>query len=298
MPIASINGVQLHFTVLDPVRPARSNADVVLVHGLGASLGFWYWELAPALAVSNRVLMFDLRGHGLSSMPSAGYTPQAMAADLEALLDFLDVPDAHFLGHSLGGKIIVHLACQNPQRVKSIVLADVRFKSVESSAAAPERATPFFSDDRVPRNAGLDEEPVAILEALARFRLRTPRIPKRGPFSGIAGRHSALRCLRLLNNTTARDEISRSSDPPVERLAQLSIPTLLVYGERSSAMPTASALIQLWPHARLDIIARADHFFPILYPDRFLSAVHDFFKSSIGQHLSPDPFEEDVGDEI
>lgn len=298
MPIASINGAQLHYVLLDPVSPVRSTGDVVLVHGLGASLGLWYWKLAPALAESNRVLMFDLRGHGLSSMPSAGYTPQAMAADLEALLDFLDVPEAHFLGHSLGGRIIVHFACQNPQRIKSIVLADVRFKSVESSAAVPERSSRFLSDDCVPPIARLDEEPVAILEALARFRLRTPRIPKRGPFSGIAGRRSALRCLRLLNNTTARDEISRSSDPPVERLAHLSIPTLLVYGERSAAMPTASALIELWPHARLDIVPNADHFFPIVYPDRFLSAVLDFFKSSSEQYLSQDPFEGDVGDEI
>ena len=294
MPIASINGVQLHFVVLDPVRPARSNADVVLVHGLGASLGFWYWKLAPALAISNRVLMFDLRGHGLSSMPSAGYTSQSMAADLEALLDFLGVADAHFLGHSLGGRIIIQFACQNPQRIKSIVLADVRLKSAEPRAAVIEDSSPFFTN-HVSGPVGLDADPVAVLEALARFQLRTPRAPKFGPFSGLAGRRSALRWLRLLNNTKAREEISGSSDPPAERLTLLHTPTLLVYGERSSAIPTASALTRLWPHARLDIIPGADHFFPLVYPDRFLSAVHGFFKSSTDQQTWPDLSEVGVG---
>jgi pimeloyl-ACP methyl ester carboxylesterase len=279
MPVASINGFQLHFIVLDPVSPARRKGNVVLVHGLGASLAFWHWKLAPALAISNRVLMFDLRGHGLSSMPSAGYTAQAMAADLEALLDFLGVADAHFLGHSLGGRIITHFACRNPQRIKSVVLADVRLNSVEPMAGFAGRSSPFFPTDHVAETAGLDKEPVAVLEALARFRLRTPRVPKVGPFSGIGGRRSALRWLRLLNNTTARDELSRSSDPPAERLALLNTPTLLVYGGRSPALPTGSALQKLWPHARLDIIPGADHFFPIVYPDRFLSTVSSFLDS-------------------
>jgi len=270
MPLASINGVQLHFIVLDPVSPARSNADVVLVHGFGASLGFWYW-LAPALAASNRVLIFDLRGHGLSSMPSAGYTTQVMAADLEALVDFLGVPEAHFLGHSFGGRIIIHFASKNPERIKSIVLVDVLLKSVG------------------PKAVGSDEEPAVALEALARFRLR-------GPFSGIAGRLSALQVLRLLNKTTAPDEISRSSDPPAERLAQLNKPTLLVYGERSGALPTASALAQLWPHARTDIIPGVDHLFPIVYPERFLSTVSSFLKFQSYRHVRSDLSEGGVGD--
>ena len=104
MPIASVNGVRLHFVVLDPVRPARNNGNVVLVHGLGETLGCWYWKLAPELSRFNRVVMFDLRGHGLSSMPSTGYTAQVMATDVLALLDYLGVADAHFLGHSLGGR--------------------------------------------------------------------------------------------------------------------------------------------------------------------------------------------------
>jgi pimeloyl-ACP methyl ester carboxylesterase len=297
MPIASVNGVRLHFLVLDPVRPARNNGNVVLVHGLGGTLGCWYWKLAPELARSNRVVMFDLRGHGLSSMPSTGYTAQVMATDVLALLDYLGVADAHFLGHSLGGRIIVHLACLDPRRVKSIILADVRLKLVESVVAALGRSSQLFSADHSAGTSGFRDEPVAVLEKLARRRLRTPHAPTGGPFSGIAGRRSALQWLHLLNSTTARDDMVQCSDPPVELLAQLSAPTLLAYGERSPAMQTATALTQLWPHARLNIVPGANHFFPVVQPDRLLSAVNSFFRTGTDRHVWPDPSLGAVSDE-
>jgi pimeloyl-ACP methyl ester carboxylesterase len=282
VPVAALQGALLHFEVLNPIRPAGSDLNVVLVHGLGTNLRFWYWKLAPALAAFHRVVIFDLRGHGLSSMPRTGYTAGVMATDLEALLDFLGVADAHFLGHSFGGRVVVHFACKNPKRVNSIVLADVRLKSVQPKVtgslfgAVPARGTVGFVKDE-------DEPAIAFLEALACFRLkagglsRTARAPKAGPFSGVAGGRNAIRWLRLLNLTTARDDIARSGDPTAEQLVHLSKPTLLVYGEYSHAMPTAAALVNLWPHARIDVVSRANHFFPIAYPERFVSTVTNFF---------------------
>jgi pimeloyl-ACP methyl ester carboxylesterase len=287
VPVASLDGVLLHFVVLNPACPAGKNADVVLVHRLGASLGFWYWKLTPALAASNRVLIFDFRGHGLSSMPRTGYTAQIMAADLKALLDFVGVTEAHFLGHSFGGRIIIHFACKYPERVKSIVLADVRLKSVQPTVTSSSgrywsllRAALARRGIRIDQDAS--EPAVAILEALARLRLniqglrRTSNIPIASPFSGNAGRRIAVQWLRLLDETTAPDDIGRSSDPTAKQLSQLNRPTLLVYGECSHAMPTVTGLKDVWPHARTKIIPDAGHLFPIAHPERLLAPVHRF----------------------
>jgi pimeloyl-ACP methyl ester carboxylesterase len=285
MPVASLRDVLLHFAVLNRAGPGRSNADVVLVHGLGANLRFWYYNLLPALAAINRVVFFDLRGHGLSSMPRTGYTAHVMAADLGALLDFLGIGEAHVVGHSFGGRVAISFAQQSPKRVKSLVLADVRLKSVQPKVTI---SRPFWPPQIPAAIRGADDngEPaVAVLEALARFRLkiqgsqRASAIPRFSPFSGYAGRRNALRWLRLLDETTARDDICQSSDPSVDQLARVCTPTLLVYGECSPAMPTATALKQLWPHAQADIVSRAGHFFPIEHPGHLLASVGNFVRA-------------------
>ena len=86
------------------------------------------------------------------------------------------------------------------------------------------------------------------------------------------------------------------SDPPVELLAQLSAPTLLAYGNASPAMQTATALTQLWPHAPLNMVPGANHFFPVVQPDRLLSAVNSFFRTRI-RYVWPDPSLGAVSDE-
>ncbi len=55
---------------------------LVLIHGLGANLSFWYFGAARLLAHTHNLLMYDLRGHGRSSMPEEGYSLHRMVRDL------------------------------------------------------------------------------------------------------------------------------------------------------------------------------------------------------------------------
>lgn len=89
MPTACLKTVDLHYLQLGEQNSQNSfPSDLVMVHGLAASLGFWSYT-ASVLAQTNRVTLFDLRGHGRSSMPQSGYTPRQMAEDLKELLDYL-----------------------------------------------------------------------------------------------------------------------------------------------------------------------------------------------------------------
>jgi pimeloyl-ACP methyl ester carboxylesterase len=289
MPVARLPGVLLHYVVLNPHR-ARPRADVVLVHGLGASLGAWYWTLAPALAASNRVVSFDLRGHGLSSMPRSGYTTQAMADDLKAQLDFLGIDKAHLVGHSFGGRVILNFASKYPERARSLTLADVLLKSLQPRMTISEPYRPLLravlarEAGRLEDDAG-EAAAIKLLEALARMRVNVQSLPRGAPltpgspFAGVTGRRCAMRWLRLLEDTTARDDICGCRDPQPDQLQQLELPTLLVYGEHSHAAPTAAALRDLWPHARSDTVPRAGHFFPVAFPDRLLGPVGNFIEA-------------------
>lgn len=121
--------------------PAR---DLVIIHGLGATSGFWYPSAVRWFHHFGRVTLFDLPGHGESDMPSTGYSPGRMANVLAELLDHLQISHAHILAHSYGGTVALSFASAHRDRVKSLVLADPRLWAVEPPSAA-DASGPEFS---------------------------------------------------------------------------------------------------------------------------------------------------------
>lgn len=102
----------------EPDRPA-----VVLLHGLFGSSSNW-GAVARHLAPNFRVLVPDLRNHGQSPHdPDNSY--RAMVSDVLALLDAQDMAGATLVGHSMGGKVAMHLALNHPQRVTGLAVVDM-----------------------------------------------------------------------------------------------------------------------------------------------------------------------------
>lgn len=97
-------------------------APLVLIGGLGMPLQAWAMQ-AQTLSRSFQLIRFDNRGCGASTLPSESASIQDMAADVVALLDHLQLKDAHILGLSMGGFIALALARMAPQRTRSLTLA-------------------------------------------------------------------------------------------------------------------------------------------------------------------------------
>lgn len=92
----------------------------MLLHG-SPTTGGEFRLLAPMLAEHFRVITVDLPGFGGSSKYAPDYSHAAHARYVLALLDELRVPDAHFLGYSMGSGVALHLADLAPRRVKSLI---------------------------------------------------------------------------------------------------------------------------------------------------------------------------------
>jgi pimeloyl-ACP methyl ester carboxylesterase len=110
---------------------------LVLVHGLGGCASNWV-GLAPALTRTHRVLALDLPGH-------AGSSPLPAAASLTSFADVVawvaereQMVPAAFVGHSLGGLVVLRLALRRPHAVSAIVLAAAA--GISSSSSAREAA--------------------------------------------------------------------------------------------------------------------------------------------------------------
>jgi pimeloyl-ACP methyl ester carboxylesterase len=75
------------------------------------------------LADALNLVIHDPRGCGRSVPTQVVYTIEQMATDVVALMDSLQIPAAHLLGHSMGGRIALCLAQNFPGRVKSLIMA-------------------------------------------------------------------------------------------------------------------------------------------------------------------------------
>ncbi|NMP16678.1 alpha/beta fold hydrolase [Thalassotalea sp. Y01] len=107
----------LHYRIIGQGEP------IVLIHGLFGSLENLNMVAKP-LSEQLQVISVDVRNHG-KSFHSDTMTYDAMADDVIALLSKLNIDKAHFLGHSMGGKIAMKIALNQPQLVDKLIVADI-----------------------------------------------------------------------------------------------------------------------------------------------------------------------------
>ncbi len=271
MPRAVVNGIRIHYL------RAGQGPDVVMIHGLAANMAFWYLGIARRLTAAFRVTLYDLRGHGYSEAPPTGYTSADMAEDLDALLDHLDIEQAHLVGHSFGGTVALHYATLAPRRVRSLVLADVRVRPLQPiqrlrDGAAWREQHRRLADLGVAVSDTEDDVGHFVLEELARSKAQLPARPLEGreslaaPFDRWLGRGAAERWLTLLDTTSAREDLKALAGLTRERIRAVAIPTLAIYGATSRCMPSLRRLAREMPRCLPVVVPGVGHFHPLLRP--------------------------------
>lgn len=124
MPSFDSSGVEINYVV------EGAGPTIVLVHGFASSLqGNWR---APGIidaltAAGRRVVALDCRGHGESGKPHdpRAYDGTAMADDVIALMDHLQIEEVDLMGYSMGGIIAASLLVRRPERFRSVVIGGV-----------------------------------------------------------------------------------------------------------------------------------------------------------------------------
>jgi len=106
---------------LDKTTPKANN--IFILHGLFGSLSNLA-GLANVLQAKHNIITVDLRNHGNSPHHSS-MTYEEMAADIFLLADKLDITNFSIVGHSMGGKVAMMCALQQPQRINKLVVVDI-----------------------------------------------------------------------------------------------------------------------------------------------------------------------------
>jgi pimeloyl-ACP methyl ester carboxylesterase len=101
---------------------AGTGPPVLMLHGLGATKAEFLPTVA-ALARSYRTIAVDLLGFGDSDKPlGASYGPDFQARGIAHLMDALELERAHFIGHSMGGRVALEVGFRHPARTRGLVL--------------------------------------------------------------------------------------------------------------------------------------------------------------------------------
>jgi 3-oxoadipate enol-lactonase len=123
MAFAEMDGVCIHYELSgDASKPL-----LVLSHSLGVAMAMWEPQM-EVLGSHFRLLRYDTRGHGGSSIPAGSYSIREMGEDVLRLMDLLGIQTASFCGISMGGAIGQWLGIHASNRLERLVLANTAAK--------------------------------------------------------------------------------------------------------------------------------------------------------------------------
>src|SRR5580658_7872199 len=113
---APVNGIRMYYEI-----HGKSGMPVVLIHGGGSTIETSFHYLLPLLAAHRRVIALETQGHGRTSGREGPETFQQDADDVAALLGYLQIGKADFLGFSNGASTVLQIAIRHPDLVDKIV---------------------------------------------------------------------------------------------------------------------------------------------------------------------------------
>lgn len=261
---------RLHYLEWNPA----GRDTVVLLHGNSANAWWWRW-MAAQVPADLRLLALDLRGHGDSRwVRPPAYRPEDYAEDVMRLIGRCaqGAERPVVAGHSMGAIAALALAGRHPQAARALAVIDVALTSSErrDRYLARLRALPTVSYPDIET-------------AKARFRL----IPEEGAIAPEVRAATAEKSLTLtpagrFTHKFDRETFLGSDGLDVRAaLGAVSVPTLLVRGERSRIMTADAAqeALRSNPRLRLYVIAGAHHHLPLESPGALGRALSEFVES-------------------
>ena len=231
----------------------------------------------PALVeAGHRVVIYDRRGFGRSSQPWGGYDYDTFAADLDALLNHLDLNDVRLVGFSMGGgEVVRYISRYGTDRVSRAVLAAAvppyLYNSDDNPEGGLDDATiqDFQEGVRADRIAFLDAFTTNFFAAGERTDLisEPARLYNR-EIAAFASPKGTLDCISAFSYTDFRDD-----------LAKVTVPTLVIHGDSDAIVPfevSGKRSHEAIEDSSLVLIEGAPHGLNATHADQFNGALLDF----------------------
>jgi 3-oxoadipate enol-lactonase len=243
---------------------------VVFIHGFPFTHKMWMFPggQTEALSGANRLVAYDVRGHGESEIGQGIFTIEFFVDDLIAMLDHLKIRQAIIVGLSMGGYIALRAVERHPNRVKALVLCDTK-------------AEPDSNEGKIKRSASIKTIRTDGTRVFAEEFMKHAVAPE-----SFETKPEAVRSLQSMIERTSPVALcgtlvalaARTDSTPM--LKSIQCPTLILHGEKDTlATPAdAKAMKEIIPNAELQMIPKAGHMSNIENSEEFNKYLIDFVK--------------------
>lgn len=236
MDAIDVNGIHLAYE-----RRGRGTP-MVLLHGFPLDHHLWD-DIAPLLEDNFDLILPDLRGFGESTTVDLFYAMEDFASDVAGLLDYLGIPKATIVGHSMGGYIALAFARLYPERVSGLGLV-----ASQAAADAPERREGRYKSAAEVADKGI----ASVVELMTTKFTSDPRLQE-------AARQSMERQPPAAYIGALKAMAERVDSTPL--LSSIQYPVVIVHGDADALVPIdrAREVKAAVPHAHLVEISGAGH---------------------------------------
>jgi pimeloyl-ACP methyl ester carboxylesterase len=264
LPGASVNYVEI-----------GEGEPLLFIHGVSGCWQNWLENLPHFAAAGRRCVALDLPGFGASAMPSWPIGMEAYGRLVRDFCEKLGLGGATLVGNSMGGLIAVELALAAPESFERLVLVSAAgivntWRPEERAVAtawAWRRFSPLFADRG--------------RQIVTRPRLRRTVF---GPFVRFPNRLADdILVEQIVNGLRQADGFEPALAGLIrtdfrDRLAEIEMPTLVVWGLSDRVIPAAAAVSyhRRIPHSRLEIFERTGHVPQLERPLRFNALLQEF----------------------
>lgn len=263
------------------VDQGQGQQTLLFIHGLGSYLPAWNKNI-ETLSQNYRTIALDLPGYGKSSKANAKVGMKAYADAVLALMDALKIEQAVLVGHSMGGQVAITAALQAPERVQQLILA------------APAGLETFTDQQKQLFKATVTPEGIAKTtpeQIAANIKVNFYQMPADAQFM-IEERVEMTKATQFpdYSKAVAQGVAAMVNEPVHDRLPQLQMPTLILFGENDSLIPnrylnpnlTTQAVAGIGkeriPNSQVVMLPQAGHMLQFEQPEAFNKAVKAFLK--------------------
>jgi pyruvate dehydrogenase E2 component (dihydrolipoamide acetyltransferase) len=209
------------------LRQGEGGDAVVLLHGFGGDLNNWLFA-APALAEGHTVYALELPGHGGSSKDVGPGDLDFLVAAVVGFLDAVGLERVHLVGHSLGGLVAASAALRDPGRALSLTLV--------SSAGLGEEINGDYLDGFITAGSRRELKPALELLFADSGQVTRQLVDDVLRYKRIDGVDAALRSIAEHVFGDGRQHVLVG-----DRLAELGVPLLVVWGREDQIIPAEHA---------------------------------------------------------
>jgi len=241
---------------------------VVLIHGWPLSGRSWENQIPALVGAGYRAISYDRRGFGNSSQPWNGYDYDTLAADLNALIEHLDLRDATLVGFSMGGgEVARYIGRYGTARVSKAVLAAAvppyLYKSAQNPDGGLDDATiaQFEGGVKGDRLAFLDAFTTNFFSAGGKLLVSEVQRTYSRDIAAFASPKGTLDSIAAFGRTDFRAD-----------LAAIKIPTLVIHGDSDAVVPfevSGKRSHEAIAGSKLVVIAGGPHGINATHADQF-----------------------------